>query len=80
MTQIPLWGFLGQNHLETNVLFPSRFCFEHELRAKELSASVKLKIGRQKKKKLKKSRKQSCFSNQYSWQDTIFYLKLLLFS
>lgn len=50
MTQIPLWGFLGQNHLETNVLFPSRFCFEHELRAKELSASVKLKIGRQKKK------------------------------
>lgn len=74
MTQIPLWGFLGQNHLETNVLFPSRFCFEHELRAKELSASVKLKIGRQKKKKNSKNLESKAVSVINTVGKTLFFI------
>lgn len=50
MTKIPLWDFLGENHLETNVVLPFRFCFEHALRATELPASVKLETGGHEKK------------------------------
>lgn len=73
MTQMPLWDFLRENHLEINVLFLSRFCSEHALRAKELSASVKVEIGRQ-KKRTQKNLESKVVSVSYTVSKTPFFI------